>query len=55
MHLYHAAAGEEWMASVNITRPSDEIGHFDAASLSKEALGQEDLVTETIHCGLNHS
>lgn len=48
MHLYHAAAGEEWMASVNITRPSDEIGHFDAASLSKEALGQEDLVTETI-------
>ena len=47
-HLYHAAAGPSARPWINVIRPSDDVGHFDAASLSKEALGQTDLVTERI-------
>jgi len=47
-HLYHAAAGPKFMSLVNITRPSDSAGHFDASSLSRKALSQEDIVTEHI-------
>ena len=47
-HLYHAAAGPTIMHAVNITRPLDEIGNFGAASLSRKALSQKDVVTEEI-------
>lgn len=47
-HLYHAAAGPNLLTMVNITRPSDSIGHFDASSLSRAALDQNDVVTEHI-------
>ncbi|KAL9183014.1 LOW QUALITY PROTEIN: hypothetical protein ACHAXT_004801 [Thalassiosira profunda] len=46
--MYHAAAGSFGNEMVNITRPSDSLGHFDAAPLSREALSQKDLVTECI-------
>ena len=47
-HLYHAAAGPELIPFVNITRPSDSVGQFDASSLSRSALSQKDVVTEHI-------
>lgn len=47
-HLYHAAAGPSAKSWIDVTRPSDAVGHFDAASISKEALGQDDVVTERI-------
>ncbi|KAL7518175.1 hypothetical protein ACHAWX_003029 [Stephanocyclus meneghinianus] len=47
-HLYHAAAGADVISSVDITRPSDHIGRFDAASLSREAISQVDVVTEHV-------
>lgn len=47
-HLFHAAAGPEFKSVVEITRPSDELGKFDAASLSRDAIAQKDVVTERI-------
>lgn len=47
-HLYHAAAGSEAKPVIDIIRPADHLGRFDAASLSREALSQEEVVTEHI-------
>ena len=48
LHLYHAAAGPQYDPSITITRPSDEIGKFDQASLSREAVDHEHVVKERI-------
>jgi FkbM family methyltransferase len=48
LHLYHAVAGEQVLARVNITRPSDDVGFFDQASLSHNAVFQKKTVTEHI-------
>jgi len=48
-HLHHSAAGPESLPFfVNIMRPSDEIGQFNVALLTRESLEQSDLVSETV-------
>jgi FkbM family methyltransferase len=48
LHLYHAVAGEQVRAKVNITRPADEVGFFDQSSLSHNAVFQKKTVEENI-------
>jgi FkbM family methyltransferase len=48
LRLYHAAAGPLFEPLINITRPSDDIGFFDQSSLSRDAVFQQKVVTETI-------
>jgi len=46
--IYHAAAGSHYIEKINITRPSDNLGKFDQASLSREAVLHGDTVTEIV-------
>jgi FkbM family methyltransferase len=48
LRLYHAAAGPSFQPLINISRPSDSIGFFDQASLSREAVFHNKVTTETI-------
>jgi FkbM family methyltransferase len=48
LRLYHAAAGPSFQPIINISRPSDDVGFFDQASLSREAVFQKKVTTETI-------
>ena len=47
--IYHAAAGAQYQESISIIRPSDEVGYFDRASLTKDAVnGGQGVVEEQI-------
>ena len=46
--LYHAAAGPTNQPNVTITRPSDNEGYFDQASLTRSAVTKKHLVNEHI-------
>ena len=50
VNIFHAAVGPENKDNVKITRPSDEIGYFDQASLSASAVNKpaSQKVTENV-------
>ena len=49
VHLFHAAVGAKAKSNIQITRPADNIGFFDQASLTAAAVEQPgQKVTETI-------
>lgn len=48
LQLYHAAAGPASQPNITIMRPADDVGYFDQASLSAEAIKKARVVEEVI-------